>query len=139
MVGNRSRIYTLGLGCERGCGDRELLSLAESVLHDAGEISGALVGIYTIEQRRHEPAILYIAEQLGLPIGCFSAEQLEAQTPRLLNPSERVFALVGCHGVAEAAALAGAGPAGRLIVGKTKSAHATAALAVRDAGRQRDQ
>ena len=129
-----AKIYTLGLGCEGGCGDQELLSLAENVLHDAGEISANLVGIFTIEQRRHEPAIIYTAERLGLPIRCFSAEQLEAQTPRLLNPSERVFALVGCHGVAEAAALAGIGPAGRLIVGKTKSAHATAALAVCDAG-----
>ena len=125
-------IYALGLGCERGCEPQELLSLADKVLHDVVEDATALIGIFTIDQRMHEPAIVYTAERLGLPIGCFSAELLETLTPRLLNPSERVFALVGCHGVAEAAALSGIGPEGRLIVEKTKSAHATAALAVYD-------
>ncbi|MGH7003758.1 MAG: cobalamin biosynthesis protein, partial [Alphaproteobacteria bacterium] len=72
---------------------------------------------------------LHVAQGMGRPMHCFSAAMLETQTPRLFNPSDRVFALTGCHGVAEAAALLGAGPYARLVVGKTKSAHATAALA----------
>lgn len=125
-------IYALGLGCEQGCEPEELLILVEGVLGGVAGASAALSGVFTIDQRSDEPAIVHTAERLGLPINVFSAELLETLTPRLLNPSERVFALVGCHGVAEAAALAGIGPLGHLIVGKTKSAHATAALAVYD-------
>ena len=46
-----------------------------------------------------------------------------------MRACRRVFAITGCHGVAEAAALALAGDSGRLVVEKTKSAHATVAIA----------
>ncbi len=122
-------IYALGIGCERGCDPQEVLSLIERILKVAGVTASDVIGIYSIDQRRSEPALLQAAEYFGLPLTFFGAESLEEQTPRLLNPSERVFALVGCHGVAEAAALAAARSDGVLVVGKTKSAHATGALA----------
>jgi cobalt-precorrin 5A hydrolase len=124
--------YALGLGCERGCGPHEVLALATDVLRQAGIAAADLIGVYSIDARATEPAIVLTATRLRLPLQCFSADVLEAQTPRLLNPSERVFALTGCHGVAEAAALVGVGPDGILLVGKTKSAHATAALATKN-------
>ena len=49
--------------------------------------------------------------------------------PRLANPSALVFRATGCHGVAEGAALAAVGPAGELLVAKTRSARATLAIA----------
>lgn len=122
--------YTLGLGCERGCDPAELFALAERVLTTVVNDLSRLAGVFTIDQRINEPAIVYVATRLGVPLYAFDAVRLEAETPRLLNPSARVFALVGCHGVAEAAALAGAGSKAQLIIGKTKSVHATAALAV---------
>ncbi|MEP7454821.1 cobalamin biosynthesis protein [Phyllobacterium sp. SB3] len=125
-------VYSLGLGCELGCAPSELLVLVEQVLSEVVQDHSQLTGVFTIDQRRDEPAIGGVAASLGVPLRTFDATTLEAMTPRLLNPSKRVFALVGCHGVAEAAALAGAGLGSRLIVGKTKSAHATAALAVCD-------
>jgi cobalt-precorrin 5A hydrolase/precorrin-3B C17-methyltransferase len=54
---------------------------------------------------------------------------LEAEAPRLRNPSETVYREVGCHGVAEGAALAAAGAEGLLIVDKTRSKRATCAVA----------
>ncbi len=77
-----------------------------------------------------------------MPARFFDPARLEAETPRLANPSDRVFREVGCHGVAEGAALAAAGPEGELIVAKTKSARATCAVArapgpILDAGRPR--
>lgn len=125
--------YTLGLGCERGCDPAELFALAEQVITTAGSDISRLAGVFTIDQRINEPAIVYVATRLAVPLCVFDAAKLEAETPRLLNPSAQVFALVGCHGVAEAAALAGAGSKAHLIIGKTKSAHATAALAVYNA------
>ncbi|MHC1548591.1 cobalamin biosynthesis protein [Phyllobacterium sp. K27] len=122
--------YALGLGCERGCDPAELLALAEQVISAVLKDISQLVGVFTIDQRINEPAIVDVATRLGVPLYAFDAARLEVETPRLLNPSAQVFALVGCHGVAESAALAGAGAKAQLIVGKTKSAHATAALAV---------
>ncbi|MBZ9602707.1 cobalamin biosynthesis protein [Phyllobacterium chamaecytisi] len=125
-----SSIYALGVGCERGCAPDELFDLVNKVLQNAAIEPSNLSGIHSIDLRRGEPAIVDVAWKFNRPVGYFSASILEEQTPSLLNPSDRVFALMGCHGVAEAAALAGVGPTGVLVVGKTKSAHATAALAV---------
>ena len=70
-----------------------------------------------------------VAEALGAPARFFLAAELEAQTRRLANPSDVVFREVGCHGVAEASALAAAGADGELIVAKTRSRRATCAIA----------
>ena len=64
-----------------------------------------------------------------MPARFFTAAALEAETPRLKNPSEAVFREVGCHGVAEGAALAAAGADGTLVVAKRKSARVTCAIA----------
>ena len=60
-----------------------------------------------------------------MPLRLFTAAELEAQTPHLANPSEVGFAEVGCHGVAEGAALA---IGGALVVEKSKTANTTCAL-----------
>ncbi len=73
--------------------------------------------------------MLDLADSLGLPFRLFTATELEAETPRLANPSEVVFSEVGCHGVAEGAALAATGPDSSLVVTKRKSANATVAVA----------
>ncbi|MBA8878566.1 cobalamin biosynthesis protein [Phyllobacterium myrsinacearum] len=129
MVEKSGTVYTLGLGCERGCDPDELLTLAVTVLHAADITLGDLAGIHSLDARAGEPAMVLLAERWQLPFICFDAATLDKGTPRLANPSERVFELTGSHGVAEAAALAAAGPDGHLVVGKIKSAHATAALA----------
>jgi cobalt-precorrin 5A hydrolase/precorrin-3B C17-methyltransferase len=64
-----------------------------------------------------------------VPVRFFDAARLETETPRLQYPSEAVFREVGCHGVAEGAALAAAGPEGELVVPKRKSRRATCAVA----------
>ncbi len=120
----------LGMGCERGAEASELVALAEAALSAGGFASGDIVLLVSIASRRDEPGILAVAGHFSIPVHFFSADEIEAETPRLENPSELVFARVGCHGVAEGAALAAVGGEGRLIVPKLKSAHATAALAI---------
>jgi cobalt-precorrin 5A hydrolase/precorrin-3B C17-methyltransferase len=66
---------------------------------------------------------------LGVPVRVFPADALEAETPRLATPSDVVFAEVGCHGVAEGAALAVAGAGAALVLPKRKSLQATCAIA----------
>ena len=123
------RKLALGLGCERGTDADEITALVETTLAGAGLAKDAVACVVSIDLKADEEAILEAAELLGVPARFFSAERLEAEAPRLANPSAAVFAEVGCHGVAEGAALAAAGPDGELVVPKTKSRRATCAIA----------
>lgn len=126
---DEARRHVLGLGCERGAPDGEVMALAVEALR-AARISGAeLVAVASIDSRSEEPAILAVAAHFSVPVVFFDAVRLEEETPRLRNPSAIVFARVGCHGVAEAAALAALGMGAELALGKIKSQHATAAVA----------
>jgi cobalt-precorrin 5A hydrolase/precorrin-3B C17-methyltransferase len=122
-------ILALGVGCERGADTAELQALVDATLADAGLAPDALAAIGSLDVKSDEEAVLACAQRLGLPARFFTAAELEAQAPRLANPSEAVFREVGCHGVAEGAALALAGPEAELIVPKTKSKRATCAVA----------
>ncbi|WP_411036663.1 cobalamin biosynthesis protein [Shinella sp. BYT-45] len=122
-TGQRSLV--VGLGCERGTPPAELVGLAASVVARPGDVAF----VATLDVRAGEPAMHAVARHFSVPLVTFPAARLEAETPRLANPSDLVFAHAGCHGVAEAAALAQAGAGGRLVVEKTKSAHATVAVA----------
>lgn len=125
----RPQRHVLGVGAARGCPAEELAALAGAALAEAGIVPGALAGIATLDLKADEAAILALARAWDVPLRLFDAAALEAETPRLASPSEVVFAEVGCHGVAEAAALAAIGAEGQLVVTKRKSAQATVALA----------
>lgn len=122
-------VLVVGIGCERGAAPEEVEALMHRALTESGLTESAVACITSIDLKEDEAAILALAEKIGISARFFSAAQLEAETPRLLNPSEEVFRAVGAHGVAEAACLAAAGPDSTLIVPKIKSPHATCAIA----------
>ena len=124
-----TRRHVLGLGCERGTPVAEVLMLAIEALDAIGIGAAELAAIASIDSRSQEAAILAVARHFAVPAVFFDALRLEKETRRLKNPSEIVFARVGCHGVAESAALAALGADAELVLGKIKSAHATAAIA----------
>ena len=126
---DRARLYVLGLGCERGADAAEVSALARQALEAAAIGADDVAVVASIDSRREERAIRAVAEELGVAVSFFTAARLEEETPRIRNPSAIVFARVGCHGVAESAALAAAGADAELVVPKIKSAHATAAVA----------
>ncbi len=123
-------LLALGVGCERGTDPAELATLVEETLAQAGLSPLAVAGVFSIDVKADETAVQDLAADLGVPARFFDAATLEAETPRLANPSDLVFREVGCHGVAEGAALAAAGPQAKLIVAKTKSKRATCAVAL---------
>lgn len=130
--------FVLGIGCERGAPAQEVLALARQAVQMAGIEATQLRTVASIDSRNWEPAILAVIAEFNLQALFFSAARLEEETPRLKNPSALVYAHIGCHGVAEAAALAVAGAGGELVVDKIKSVHATAAIArmeLQNAGR----
>ena len=121
--------YVVGVGCARNADAEELWSLVTTTLQNAGIAQGAVACVATIDIKGDEPAMNTVAKRLGVPLRLFTAEELEAQN--VANPSEVVFAEVGCHGVSEGAALAASN--GKLVVEKTKTANATCAIARADA------
>tara|TARA_R100000322_G_scaffold162647_3_gene125656 strand:- start:48814 stop:50655 length:1842 start_codon:yes stop_codon:yes gene_type:complete len=121
--------FVLGVGCARGADPAELRASVDVMLAEAGVAHGAIAAVATLDLKGDEPAMNALARDLGVPLKVFSADELEAMTPRLATPSEVVFAEVGCHGVAEGAALASAGEDAILAVTKRKTANTTCALA----------
>jgi len=127
-------VLALGVGCERGTDPAELSALARESLAEAGLSAASVACVASLDLKGDEAAVHLLAAELGVPARFFTAAELEAQAPRLANPSDVVFAETGCHGVAEGAALAAAGAEGRLLVAKTKSARATCAVAEAPSG-----
>jgi cobalt-precorrin 5A hydrolase / precorrin-3B C17-methyltransferase len=123
------RSLVLGLGCERNAAPGEVLALAQSVLADNDLAPASIACVATIDVKEDEAAIAAVATHFGVPMRVFAAERLKAETPRLKTPSAIVEKEVGTPGVAEAAALAAAGPEADLIVAKTRSQRATCAVA----------
>ncbi|MBO6947396.1 MAG: precorrin-3B C(17)-methyltransferase [Rhodospirillales bacterium] len=123
------QVLCIGVGCERDCEPSEVRDLVWETLDDAGLAPEAVACVVSLDLKSDEPAVLSLAEDLNVPARFFDCARLAQETPRLKNPSDVVFAEVGCHGVAEGAALAAAGPDGELIVEKRKSARATCAIA----------
>jgi cobalt-precorrin 5A hydrolase/precorrin-3B C17-methyltransferase len=117
--------HVLGVGCARDADPEELWALVLATLEEAGIAPGAVACVASIDLKADEAAMSAVAARLGVPLRLFTAAELEAQSGGLANPSEVVFAEVGCHGVAEGAVLA-SGAA--LVVEKRKTANATCAL-----------
>jgi cobalamin biosynthesis protein CbiG len=123
-----ARTVVIGIGVTEAASAREAVALVEKVL--GGPLEDARpAAIATIFGRAEHPAVQAVAGYLGVPVVVFDAARLERETPRLLNPSDSLFERIGCHGVAEAAALAAAGAEASLLVGKTKAGGVTVAVA----------
>ncbi|MEF2145789.1 MAG: cobalt-precorrin 5A hydrolase [Desulfovibrionaceae bacterium] len=115
-----------GLGCRKGAPATELLELLHSGLEQAGLARESLAGLASIEAKRDEPGLLRMAAELQLDIIFFAPQELgRVSTP---SPSAMVRKHMGVDSVCEAAAILASGN-GTLILGKTKSARATLAVA----------
>ena len=120
----------LGVGCARGCQPDEMIDLVMQELTRADINAASIAGVFSVDLKADEPALHALAAMLDVPLRIFDRETLAAEAPRLASPSAEVEEEIGIPGVAEAAALAAAGPDGKLIHRKVKSANATMALAL---------
>jgi cobalt-precorrin 5A hydrolase/precorrin-3B C17-methyltransferase len=124
------RVLAIGVGCERGASPEALVGHVRATLAEAGLSPLAVGCVVSVDLKAAEPAVHAVAADLGAPARFFWAERLLDETPRLANPSEAAYRATGCWGVAEGAALAAAGPAGRLLVPKRIGAGVTCAVAI---------
>ena len=122
-------VLALGVGASRNCPPAELAALVRRTFRGAKLASGAVAATVSIDLKMDEPAVIALAERLGVPARFFSAERLLRETPRLQSPSAATFRATGCYGVAEGAALAAVGRRGALVIAKRTSRHATCAIA----------
>ena len=123
--------HCLGIGHETDAEFAAALALVQQCCRQAGLGAHEIAMIGSLEAKATGDIVAGLARHFGWPAQYFTAATLEAETPRLLNPSDAVFRAVGCHGVAEGAALAAAGPHARLVIPKTSKAGVTCAIARR--------
>ena len=128
-------VYVAGIGCERGCPTEDILSLVNETLLANPVIAGIddITMVASVDVKIDEKGLLAWADSFAEQARFYPGEKLLAYTERLTEKSEHVFRAVGCWGVAEAAALAGAeaitGSEAELVISKHKNARATFALA----------
>lgn len=118
-----------GVGCRKGTSAREIGAAIDAALSRAGLRTDALDVIAAPALKSAEAGIAAAANELGVPLVLVPQAELEAAGARTVTRSERVVALMGVPSAAEAAALAAAGPAARLVAPRTAVGPATCALA----------
>ncbi|MDH6267283.1 cobalt-precorrin 5A hydrolase [Rhizobium sp. SG_E_25_P2] len=119
----------LGFGLSEAAAAGDAVDAIAELFSELGLTPADLAGVSTIDRRADHPAVGRVETLFGRPVMLFSAERLERETPRLKKPSETIFRLMGCHGVAEAAALALAGEGAELLIEKRLMRRVTLALA----------
>jgi cobalt-precorrin 5A hydrolase len=123
-------LIAIGIGCRKGCTAAAIVAMVRRALTAAGEPPGKRE-MFTLDEKASEANVREAASALGLPIYFVSHARLLREAPRVATRSARVERLVGLPGVAETAALAGAGPDGELLVARIVGGGATCAIARR--------
>jgi cobalt-precorrin 5A hydrolase len=118
-----------GIGCRRGAGAPDIEAAIQAALARAGIAVAALEAIATVSAKAAEPGIAATAAKLGLSVVLVPDAELKAAGARTVTRSDRVLAVTGVPSLAEAAALAAAGPSSRLIASRLVVGAATCALA----------
>lgn len=104
---------------------RRALALLPAALADAPATLATIA-------EKDRPALHAAAARLGLPVMILPKAALRPTEDRITVTSAAALACLGIPSVAEAAALAGAGPGARLVVGRIAGPAATCAIALRD-------
>jgi cobalt-precorrin 5A hydrolase len=128
-MGLDKTMIVAGVGCRRGALAPDIEAAIRAALARANIAADALDAIATIEAKSTEAGIRATAKKLGVVIVVVAEDDLKAAGGGIQTHSERVLALTGVPSVAEAAALAAAGPAARLIGPRLVMGSATCALA----------
>ena len=118
-----------GLGFRRSAAAEEIVTLVELALVRAALPHDALAKLGTIEALADLPAFTEAARRLAVPAMAVGERDLSAAGPRVRTQSARSLAAHGVGSVAEAAALAAAGPGATLVLERIASTSVTCALA----------
>jgi cobalt-precorrin 5A hydrolase len=123
-------VIAAGIGCKRGAPAADIETAIRAALAIGRIEADALDVIATIKAKASEPGLHAAAKTFGVSLIVVPQPELVAANDRVETPSPRVTELTGVGSVAEAAALAAAGPASTLMVPRIVAGAATCALAV---------
>jgi cobalt-precorrin 5A hydrolase len=128
-MGLDKAMIVAGVGCRLGAPAADIEAAIRAALAHANVSADALGMIATIAAKSTEAGVTEAAEIFGVAVVFVSETEIRAASHRTETHSARVLALMGVPAVAEAAALAAAGPAARLISRRLVIGAATCALA----------
>ena len=124
-MGGDQAMIVAGLGFRTTCMAEELVALVLAV----GDAAGVKVTALAVPDFKAEASqLVQAAKCLALEILPVSHDALTEVQSRCPSRSAAALSVVGLASVAEACALAAAGPGGQLLAPKTASAAATCAL-----------
>lgn len=115
-----------GIGCRRETPAEDLLAVIRDACGRAGQNADVLAAPAF---KSAEPGLAQAAAQLGLPLQWIAQADLAAVQARCVTFSAAAERATGLPSIAEACALAAAGPAATLILPRIAHARATCALA----------
>jgi cobalt-precorrin 5A hydrolase len=118
----------IGIGCKKGCSSEAVVALVERAIA-AASCAGAPAALFTHEAKKSEAGLASAAKALGLPLVFLEGQVLRQASLRAATNSPRVMAMFGLPSIAEAAALAGAGPSSVLLVARISDGGASCAIA----------
>ena len=114
-----------GIGCRSGVTTEQVEAALEAALRQ----TATLTLIAVPAAKSGERAIVAAATARGVPLASITQTDLEAANARTLTRSKHALAAMNVHSVAEAAALAGAGPDSELLGARIVVGPVTCALA----------
>ena len=124
-------MIAVGVGCRKSCPSAAIVALVRRALADCAGVEGA-PRLFSVADKSGEPGLVAAAQALGYDLVFLSREALAAAEPRLVTRSAAAQSRFGLASIAEAAALAGAGPEGRLRGPRLAANGATCAIAFVD-------
>jgi cobalt-precorrin 5A hydrolase len=133
-MGVGETVIVAGIGCRKGATEAQIEAALTAALEQAGRPLAKIDLLATSAQKRAEPGIAAAAKARKLPLKLVAQADLEAASARGTTWSQRVLALAGVPSVAEAAALAAAGPGSQLILPRITTGPVTCALASDEGG-----
>jgi cobalt-precorrin 5A hydrolase len=128
-MGMDETMIAAGIGCKKGVSPDAVLAAVDAALAQHGRTRHHISRLATGTAKRHELGIVVAAGALGVPLHYVAATALADVEPRLLTRSDASARETGSPSLSEAAALAAAGKAGRLLGPRIVSGHVTCALA----------
>jgi len=118
-------MIAIGIGANSRAEQRDFAA----ALNDARQSAGGADVVATSEGAAFASYVREAARQASLSYHAITLESMRARNGDCLTRSERSLSLFGVASIAEAAALAGAGPGSRLIAPRRTVGHVTIAAA----------
>jgi cobalt-precorrin 5A hydrolase len=126
-MGGDQAMIAIGIGCRKACPAGDIVELVREALGALPDAAPA--GLFSVAEKRGEPGLLEAAATLRLPLVFLDRAILALVAGEARSCSRRVEEMFGLPGIAETAALAGAGQGSVLLVPRRASPTATCAIA----------